>query len=158
MNEIEPGYHGLPFVMGRDADARSYVAHRSGGNVVMFNASGERVGHFHIGDAPDVELLDVEALPSDPDAARRAAQNTERTIIRSINSVRDHVIIDHFRRHAEPNYFLTIWTQEGALLASGISLDHPLIHVQEDRFFVLETDVSEDLGAYVIHEYQYTNV
>jgi len=156
MDEIEPGSSSLPFVMGNDDDGRVYLAHRKGGNVVIYNADRERTGHFHIGDAPGVKLLDMKALPEDVYAAQDVLRNTESTLIRTIYPVGDQIILDHFHRHAEPNNFLTIWTREGDLLASGIGLAHPLRHVQGNRFFFLETDTSSDLGSYLVHEYTYT--
>jgi len=102
MDEIEPGSSWLPFVMGNDGDGRVYLAHRNGGNVVIYNADRERTGHFHIGDAPRVKLLDMKALPEDVYAARDVLRNTESTLTRTVHPVGDQIILDHFHRHAEP--------------------------------------------------------
>jgi len=53
IDEIEPGWSTLPFVMGTDGLGHVYLAHRNGGNVVLYDSDRERTGY----------LLYISAIP-----------------------------------------------------------------------------------------------
>lgn len=154
--EIQPDFRGLPFIAGRDASGRMYLAHRTGNRVAVYDAAGRLERVIDLKPSPDVVPLDMAALPDDAFERVKVKDELKYTLVRNIYPVGDHVVIDFWRANFpgdEPRVVINVFDREGRLLYHGIEHERGITQGAGERFYIVTQDEAYDFGRYEIREY-----
>ncbi|QXD16773.1 hypothetical protein GQ464_007500 [Rhodocaloribacter litoris] len=154
--EIQPDFKGLPFIAGRDASGRMYLAHRTGNRVAVYDAAGRLERVIDLKPSPDVVPLDMAALPRDPVKSARQSDKMKYTLVRNIYPVGDYVVIDFWRANFPgdgPRVVINVFDREGRLLYHGIEHERGITQGAGERFYIVTQDEAYDFGRYEIREY-----
>jgi len=156
--EVEPEARSIPWILGRGAGGRSYVAHNSGSHIAVYEPDGTFLRRVDLGQSPVYYPLHHASVPKNIDKAFETLQNRKYSKIRHISVIDETIIVNHLYKNGVDNpHFISI-SEDGKHIISTSELDDKNKKVYKsnnNRFLFVETDKSSDFGLYSIHEYRY---
>lgn len=157
--------HITPYLMGRDASGRTYVAHSVGASVAIFDQEGAFRNRFSISQSPTFRPLDASSLPDRQ--LSDALAPLSYSIIHHLAVVDGDIVLDHYFKTPEgmEGYYVSVFGSDGRHIGSTSALPTPpndgvglLLETRGNRFFYYTMDSESELGSYTIYEYRYTGV
>ena len=137
-NEVAPHAVGMPWIMGRDQNGQSYVAHTSGHEIAVYDSTGTFIQRFDISDAPHFYPLDQASLPDDHRKAFKELRNKEYSQIRSISVAQGDLLVNHLHdtnQPEDPPTYITVFDSTGHIKASLRVPDTLLLRTVNENHF-----------------------